>query len=609
MSKLPFRTSYQIAQPGEVDRINQENDYHRARALEPAPQAIQRIQQQKNANSARIAGWMEHPDERVQVALIRAGTEAQLTGEQANWWSGQQGEELTQKLWQQHTQRARQEGVVWTPVLDELVRGCHHYSRHQVVGDWLDQTTINEQLAPLAEWLGNEAQLLEVGHLLQFRSRRLAGLVGRHTGVLSPRLAELLQRRPGRGGWDHPGEELARNRHLNGEELVMVARKAAQVLDETATHIDEHTDRHDPTDDYLFGEHKAELERLYGSVAGLRRLWKSRREEMEEWPEEVGWALVEHLPRETQFPLRSWRQPLAVVLEDIAEGLTGPQLEKAWENFHPRRLDAARLMSLPHGTPEMWEKGIQTAQEIDDSGARTRIFTQLAKNEQALQHDWVQQELLEASCRPALRNMAQRCSGNVKEQALQKLQDHLEKALEQVEQRSPPELEWLLAHPLSTQKLRELYEICSSQGNMVILLLDHEAAGADFAYEVLQTTRARNVRQHIARDEQFRNDDRIYNKLLQSSDRRVIRPLLKDCNKEEFVKLMARYVRKVPTKALDLLEDLDREDDHRLQGLDDQHLTPLLTHPEREIRQRALMLTKRMDAPTAPPSAHQTRNP
>lgn len=612
-SQRPFRTAYHLAFLEEVEARNQRHDHQGARQLEPTLQAIERIQSQQHANSDRIDSWAEHPDERVQVALIRAGTQAQTRNDRADWWGGRQGKELLDRLWKQHTRRARQEDVHWTPVLDELVQGLRARDGYQKHYGGLDESKINDQLAPVGRWLAEEARLPEVWELLNFRSRRIGGLVARCSRVISPKMArELFQYEQGWGGWNHPGQEMGKNEHLDGAQLLEIARVAAEIIDERASQIDENTDEHDPT--FLYDQNRARDRSLRGTTGFVRELWQ-RREELPHWPEEIADALIPHMPRETSYPRRSWRQPLAVVAREIAPAMSSEQLEATWEHLDSRRQDAAPLLSFEHGPESLWKKGIEAARKWAGEGADNRLLCQLAQNTRALQQPWVQEALLEADLPPALYRAAQHGPPDLLDKATRRLKHHLQKALAGTSNRTGKDLlEWNLEYADSKEELHQLYDICSSHGNMVNKILGHPAADVDFAWHVLQDTRCQNVRQWIARTKDWRSDQRIYEKLQSSQDTRIIKPLLKDAPGADFPDLLKRFVQKNPEKGLKLLKTLEQEDDSRLERLAADHLTPLLSHSERAIRQEALMLAGRLElgdpaAPKAPQPANARTGP
>lgn len=158
----PFRTTVQKVEDGEVARINRQEGYQHARKLEPAPKALERIRTQKHANRQRQNSWNYHPDERVPLRMVDLGYRC------PSW------EKLRRRLNRAAGERARQEGVLWTPLLDKIQR--KRENRRWRGG----RSPTQELLKELAEWLSNLDGPTPGRGLMQFQSRRVREVACRH---------------------------------------------------------------------------------------------------------------------------------------------------------------------------------------------------------------------------------------------------------------------------------------------------------------------------------------------------------------------------------------------------------------------------------------------
>lgn len=98
-----------------IEEYNEQQDLTGARSFEPTEEAIERIQNQSQASPRRLTSWVQHPDHRVPMALIESFDQT----ETPRWWRGDTSE-LTTALVERALMDAREDGVLWSPLLDKI---------------------------------------------------------------------------------------------------------------------------------------------------------------------------------------------------------------------------------------------------------------------------------------------------------------------------------------------------------------------------------------------------------------------------------------------------------------------------------------------------------
>src|SRR5690606_14427726 len=68
----PFRAKLRTATSEQIESLNEAYGLTGARAIEPTELALRRIEETKSPSDSRLWSWALHPDERVQIALIRS---------------------------------------------------------------------------------------------------------------------------------------------------------------------------------------------------------------------------------------------------------------------------------------------------------------------------------------------------------------------------------------------------------------------------------------------------------------------------------------------------------------------------------------------------------
>lgn len=174
----PFRLTLKAAGPRDLDRLNAEQGRSRARAFEPAEDAMERARSARSAVADRILSWIEHPDERVAAAFLDNPARGSILRD--GRLRGRMGRILLDRA----VADARTEGVAWTPVLDALAARVLRPNRSSLLADAVAQL---ERMAP---WLEGESAPADLAGLLSFEDESVARLMLTRARALTP---ELLQ--------------------------------------------------------------------------------------------------------------------------------------------------------------------------------------------------------------------------------------------------------------------------------------------------------------------------------------------------------------------------------------------------------------------------------
>lgn len=181
-SQRPFRTALHIADAKHVQAFNEREDRTHGQACEPTREAINRLREQKTANSARISSWTQHPDERVPIQLIEEGGQGGYTPETPQYWRDNSAL-LRNQLYRRAIRQADQEGLLWTPLLDKIAT-FSVWTRTRTHPD-LDYETSKERARRLKAWIQQADKPRELEKLLSFQFPHIAEMVAEHSRVWS----------------------------------------------------------------------------------------------------------------------------------------------------------------------------------------------------------------------------------------------------------------------------------------------------------------------------------------------------------------------------------------------------------------------------------------
>lgn len=243
----PFRLEVRRASNQEVTQINEQEGYTYSRKLEPAQQAIERAQTAQTATRDRLLSWIYHPDERVPMAMIdNQGTRyprKEVWRDEAEFV----GQHLLRRAWLE----ARQEGHLWTPILDKMsTRSAHlwpdrlqfteeernnpDHPIRQISGNEFPLGKARRQYRKLIPWIRQDPEPEKLLKLFEFQEERLAGLVGRCTPDPSVDLIQAaLQKDVNRGRW------FAYNEDLGDHQQDFLVRRAHEFIEEDSTYFPE----------------------------------------------------------------------------------------------------------------------------------------------------------------------------------------------------------------------------------------------------------------------------------------------------------------------------------------------------------------------------------
>lgn len=166
----------------------------------------------------RLQGWLGHADERVVIATLTSRRRILA-------------DEPTLKLavWQRADADARDEGLVWTPVLDAIAAQqlwpAADLGPAEVAGEAPVVRSAEEQAAGLLPWLRAQEDPERVAALLEFHAPAVRAAVAEHAPCLDTRLLTHLL--------DHSWEQIAaaaRNRTLGAAQVTLLAEVAARWL-------------------------------------------------------------------------------------------------------------------------------------------------------------------------------------------------------------------------------------------------------------------------------------------------------------------------------------------------------------------------------------------
>lgn len=240
---LPFRQTSPLPTSKEViETLNETENLSGVRKYESAEHAISRIRNAQSANEDRLRSWIFHPDEIVPIALVHnrfiLGQPGDIT---------EVGKLILPAIFQRAAHEAKQEQVMWTPlldalgspstvkwILDEPLRNYNRYGWHNQVlnrtqitclttkgsASFLSAPSIEEFLAPLTQWVRNQANPELVLPLLQFKTIAIKHLVASNTPHLARQhLRTILKDEDG-----HMALRLASNSFLSDADRNYLAR-------------------------------------------------------------------------------------------------------------------------------------------------------------------------------------------------------------------------------------------------------------------------------------------------------------------------------------------------------------------------------------------------
>lgn len=213
----PFRAKLRTATSEQIESLNEAYGLTGARAIEPTELALRRIEETKSPSDSRLWSWALHPDERVQIALIRS---QHITSQRESTRFA------ADVIWYQAIRNQRHDGQdteLWNPVLDAVAdkrvwpRTPTCIENRRDLPFEIDRKIpfmpVDDYLRTVREWAASVTDPAEFVRLFDtFRSTELLKAIIRGATVMDVPTAKAIAARS-------PAcmEQLARNRWLNDD--------------------------------------------------------------------------------------------------------------------------------------------------------------------------------------------------------------------------------------------------------------------------------------------------------------------------------------------------------------------------------------------------------
>jgi hypothetical protein len=218
----PFTLATTTATQGEIAHRNREQNRTGPAAHEATISAIARIHRQWSATHKRLDSWVTHPDERVVIALLdNLGHASRISDDQVA------------ALARRAMQRANDQQVLWTPLLDAVVRRLpfriYDVARFR---DFVAFIHRNEQA--VGRWVKTSASAKDLSDLLTFRTSSIRNQIAANATRLDVPMVQSLM-----GGSWHDAA-LAENSALSDEVLDVLLNHVFLTILKMRTHaVDE----------------------------------------------------------------------------------------------------------------------------------------------------------------------------------------------------------------------------------------------------------------------------------------------------------------------------------------------------------------------------------
>jgi hypothetical protein len=215
---LPFRVALKIATIEEIEAANRGEGRAGADAFLDVAEEIYALHLAFRPAPANVQRWLRHPDERVVLALLKRALGDERFAER----SGIHPADFTPVL----LERADREGLLWTPLLDEMSRSAHWSAiaetapakgRASSAPPHEGHAARLERLVPL---VGALIEWEDAERLLGFANPRVREIVAAHCPVID--FERFLE-------WSKATdmqEHLASNPHLSERQCLLLLRRA-----------------------------------------------------------------------------------------------------------------------------------------------------------------------------------------------------------------------------------------------------------------------------------------------------------------------------------------------------------------------------------------------
>lgn len=200
----------------------------KGQGVKPAEQVMERIEAQAEASASEIASWIDHPDERVMLSLLRNEGHFDLA-------RPIEGRALATRLIRRSEEDADREGVLWTPVLDEMEnveQRCPPEQDQPTNKVHLFSSNRRERMEKVVETL-KRCSREEAEELRGPPLSELPGIYGRLARRALPLRGEEEVRQAVGSRHQHLAE-LADNPHMGPEEAAAALRVSAELVGESS---------------------------------------------------------------------------------------------------------------------------------------------------------------------------------------------------------------------------------------------------------------------------------------------------------------------------------------------------------------------------------------
>lgn len=599
LQTLRVRTRVQTAPTNKIQERNQQADFSGARAFEPAEKATERIRQQQNANQDRLDSWIEHPDERVPIALAETYKNADSD---KNWWRGESGEQAAARLVRRAIEEAEQDRVSWTPLLDAVRKNSlppwGFVSSRYAFRHFPDRDGFVEPIDKAFE----EQRLgrAEMQELLTFQARAVRKHIITQLSLGSFEVEKLLET-------PNQAKAACQKATFTPEGQQRMAQRLLEELEEALRQFPRNLSGENRADEEIGKRQSCWYNQADWAQKGLTRLLAYQDYQPDDqdfrpiveacfnWAEQPGVENGRFLDQ----------QPEEMVVKLVAENGLGQHLSgEILDRLHEKlctTIQGAQIAGVEGSLPRTWQRALQQGQSTSYNWMRRRTCQSFLEQKEALQQDEIWMFVFNSPEAGTLGALARAVEDpNRREQTKQRMLTILQEGVEAkgyLTARRKVVRHFLDGVAENEQDLWRLYlgaKTLENPRQHIKKIVDHPKATLALAARILEDTRSINLRRYLIGLEWVRRSREVREAVADTRDLELLKQLIEEADSDEIGRFFRRLARKDKTLAGQKLDDLSRK---QLQKLEKGDLTPLLQAQDSEVRLKAIRQTAQAGEP------------